>query len=198
MISQLRGTLVERGVDRVEILTAGGVAYLVHIPLSVLEQLPRVGEPTTLHTALVVRDDAWELYGFIAPSDRALFTLLRSASGVGPAMALSLLSSLSPGRLVAAIKGRDIPTLQRVPRVGKKTAERLCVELGDKLGPWEAASGASIPAAGGVSADAVRALVALGYGDSDAERAVAAAMDTAAGAGPAELIKRALATLQGR
>lgn len=198
MISQLRGTLVERGVDRVEILTSGGVAYLVHIPLSVLEQLPRVGEPTTLHTALVVRDDAWELYGFIAPSDRALFTLLRSASGVGPAMALSLLSSLSPARLVAAIKGRDIPTLQRVPRVGKKTAERLCVELGDKLGQWESSSGASIPAAGGVSADAVRALVALGYGDSDAERAVAAAMEAATGAGPAELIKRALATLQGR
>jgi Holliday junction DNA helicase RuvA len=184
-------------MDRVEILTSGGVAYLVHIPLSALEALPRVGELTTLHTALVVRDDAWELYGFITPSDRALFTLLRSASGVGPALALSLLSSLSPSRLVSAIKGRDIPTLQRVPRVGKKTAERLCVELGDKLGQWEAVAGSAAPA-GGVSADAMRALVALGYSDSDAERAVAAAMEAASGAGPAELIKRALATLQGR
>lgn len=198
MISQLRGTLVERGVDRVEILTAGGVAYLVHIPLSALEQLPRVGEPVTLHTALVVRDDAWELYGFSTPDDRALFTLLRSASGVGPALALGLLSSLSPARLVSSIKGRDIATLQRVPRVGKKTAERLCVELGDKLGQWAAAAGSSSAPSGGVSADAVRALVALGYGDSDAERAVAVALDAAPGAGPAELIKRALAALQGR
>jgi holliday junction DNA helicase RuvA len=197
VISQVRGTLVERGMDRVELLTAGGVAYLVHIPLTTVELLPRVGEPVTLHTALVVRDDAWELYGFSSPDDRALFQLLRSASGVGPALALSLLSALSPSRLVAAIRGRDIPTLQRVPRVGKKTAERLCVELGDKLGAWSTIAGGADPG-GAVSVDAVRALVALGYGDADAERAVASAMDAERGAGPAELIKRALATLQGR
>ncbi len=196
MISQLRGTVLERELDRVELLTAGGVAYLVHIPLSVFEQLPRVGEPVTLHTALVIRDDAWELYGFVAATDRALFQLLRTASGVGPSLALSLLSSLTPTRLVQAITARDVPTLQRVPRVGKKTAERLCVELGDKLKAWAPAAGE--PARGAGASDAVRALVALGYGESDAERAVAAAIEAARGASPADLIKRALATLQGR
>jgi Holliday junction DNA helicase RuvA len=183
-------------MDRVELLTSGGVAYTLHIPLSALEQLPRVGEPVTLHTALVIRDDAWELYGFTAPADRALFQLLRTASGVGPALALSLLSSLTPLRLVQAITARDVPTLQRVPRVGKKTAERLCVELVDKLKGW---APAGEPVAGGaVAGDAVRALVALGYGESDAARAVAAAAESASGAGAAEVIKRALATLQGR
>jgi len=196
VISQLRGTLLERELDRVELLTAGGVAYLVHIPLSVFEQLPRVGEPVTLHTALVIRDDAWELYGFIAATDRALFQLLRSASGVGPALALSLLSSLTPTRLVQAIVARDVPTLQRVPRVGKKTAERLCVELGDKLKAWAPPAGES--ARGPGASDAVRALVALGYGESDAERAVAASLEGSRGGSPADLIKRALATLQGR
>jgi holliday junction DNA helicase RuvA len=156
-----------------------------------------VGEPVTLHTALVVREDAWELYGFTAPTDRALFDLLRSASGVGPSMALGLLSALAPHRLVQAITARDVATLTRVPRVGKKTAERLCVELADKLKGWAPPGGEAI-AGGGAAADAVRALVALGYGDSDAERAVAAAMEAAQGAGPAEIIKRALAALQGR
>jgi holliday junction DNA helicase RuvA len=197
VISQLRGTLLERGVDRVELLTSGGVAYSVHIPLSALEQLPRVGEPVTLHTALVIRDDAWELYGFTAPAERTLFQLLRTASGVGPALALSLLSSLTPLRLVQAITARDVPTLQRVPRVGKKTAERLCVELGDKLKGW-APAGEAVGGAGAVAGDAVRALVALGYGESDAARAVAAAADAEGGAGAADVIKRALATLQGR
>ncbi len=196
MISQLRGTLLERELDRVELLTAGGVAYLLHIPLSVFEQLPRVGEPVTLHTALVIRDDAWELYGFIAATDRALFQLLRSASGVGPSLALSLLSSLTPSRLVQAITERDVPTLQRVPRVGKKTAERLCVELADKLKGWAPPAGE--PARGPGASDAVRALVALGYTEGDAERAVATAIEASRGATPADLIKRALAMLQGR
>lgn len=197
MISQVRGTLLARDMGSVEVLTAGGLAYTLHVPLSALEQLPRVGEPVTLHTALVVREDAWELYGFTAPSDRALFDLLRSASGVGPAMALGLLSALAPHRLVQAITARDVATLTRVPRVGKKTAERLCVELADKLKGWAPPGGEPI-AGGGAAADAVRALVALGYGDSDAERAVAAAMESAQSAGPAEIIKRALAALQGR
>lgn len=197
MISQVRGTLTHRGLDRVEVLTTAGVAYEVLIPLNVLEKLPREGDAVVLHTSLVVREDAWQLYGFSAPADRELFRLLLTASGVGPSLALSLLSSLSPHRLIASIRGRDVATLQRVPRVGKKTAERLCIELGDKLKSW-AGDDAGPREAGPVSADAVRALVSLGYSDTDAERAVRGALEKGGDAGPAELIKRALATLQGR
>jgi holliday junction DNA helicase RuvA len=197
MISQVRGTLAHRGLDRVEVLTAAGVAYEVMIPLNVLEKLPRDGEGVALHTALVVRDDSWQLYGFNAATDRDLFRLLLTASGVGPSMAMALLSSLSPHRLVTSIRNRDVAALQRVPRVGKKTAERLCIELGDKLKSWAGDDGGA-PEAGPVSADAVRALVSLGYSDADAERAVRGAIEKAGHAAPPELIKRALATLQGR
>ena len=197
MISQVRGTLTHRGLDRVEVLTSAGVAYEIQIPLSVLEKLPRDNEQVALHTALVVREDAWMLFGFTAPSDRELFKLLMTASGVGPSLALSLLSSLSPHRLVTSIRGRDVATLQRVPRVGKKTAERLCIELGDKLKAWDGADAVAHDGAPG-SADAVRALVSLGYGDAEAERAVRAVIEQAGSAGPAEVIKRALASLQGR
>lgn len=197
MISQVRGTLTHRGLDRVEILTSSGLAYEILIPLNVLEKLPRDGENIALHTALVVREDAWQLYGFVAAPDRELFRLLLTASGVGPSMALGLLSSLSPHRLVASIRGRDVATLQRVPRVGKKTAERLCLELSDKLSAWGGDVGAPFGTQG-VSADAVRALVALGYSDADAERAVRTALDSSKDSGPADLIKRALGTLQGR
>src|SRR5262245_57851182 len=197
MISQVHGTLTSRGLDRVEVLTAGGVAYDVHIPLNVLEKLPRAGESVALHTAMVTRDDGSALYGFLATSDRELFKLLLTASGVGPSLALGLLSSLSPPRLIGAIRGRDIATLQRVPRVGKKTAERLCVELGDKLKSWGGEDSGSSDGAP-VSSDAVRALVSLGYADADAERAVRAVIGKDGDAAPAELIKRALASLQGR
>jgi Holliday junction DNA helicase RuvA len=197
MISQVRGTLSARGIDRVEILTPSGLGYDVRIPLNVVEKLPRVGEPVSLHTAMVTRDDGSELFGFITTEDRELFRLLLTASGVGPGLALSLLSSLSPSRLVTAIRLRDIASLQRVPRVGKKTAERLCVELGDKLKAW---SGDTAPGGGAtpVSTDAVRALVSLGYAETDSERAVRAVIEQNGDAAPAEIVKRALAALQGR
>jgi Holliday junction DNA helicase RuvA len=197
MISQVRGTLSHRGLDRVEILTASGVAYEILIPLNVLEKLPRVGESVALHTAHIVREDAALLFGFSTTSDRELFRLLLTASGVGPGLALSLLSSLSPSRLVSSVRNRDIATLQRVPRVGKKTAERLCIELGDKLQSWDG-DAAPVTGANQVSADAVRALVSLGYSDADAERAIRTVLDNAGEAGPAELVKKALASLQGR
>ena len=197
MISQVRGTLTHRGVDRVEILTASGLAYEIQIPLNVLEKLPREGAQAALHTSLVVRDDGWHLFGFNTATDRELFRLLLTASGVGPSLALNLLSALSPHRLVSSIRGRDVATLQRVPRVGKKTAERICIELGDKLKSWAGDDG-SAPAAGPVSGDAVRALVSLGYSEAEADRAVRSVLDRAANAGSAELVKLALAALQGR
>src|SRR5262249_7799743 len=154
--------------DRIEVMTSGGVGYLLQIPLGVLESLPRVGESVELHTALVVKEDGWSLYGFSSEHDRALFNTLTSASGVGPALALGLLSALGAGRVVRAIRERDLTTLQSAPRVGKKIAERLCVELGDKVKEFAGGDAAPTgPALDGGAADAVRALVSLGYGQAD-------------------------------
>jgi Holliday junction DNA helicase RuvA len=198
MISRLRGTLEARGIDRIEVMTAGGVGYEVVIPIGVLETLPRVGEPVSLHTALVVKEDGWQLFGFSSSDDRSLFFTLLGASGVGPALALGLISALGSGRLVRAIRDRDVATLKGVPRVGKKMAERLSVELGDKLGEFTAETGARTggPVEGG-SADAVRALLSLGYAAGDAEKAVATALEGHAAKGStADVIRAALAVLQ--
>jgi Holliday junction DNA helicase RuvA len=178
MISRITGTLVARGIDRIEVMTAGGIGYTVQIPLGVLEGLPRPNERVDLFTALVVKEDGWQLFGFATESDRALFhTLL----GVGPALALGLLSALGAGRVVRAIRERDLPTLQSAPRVGKKIAERLCVELGDKMKEFAGDMGgpAAGPSLDGGAADAVRALVQLGYTQPEAEKAVRKAVEKA-------------------
>jgi Holliday junction DNA helicase RuvA len=199
MIARLKGALAAKGIDRIEIMTAGGVGYELLIPLSVLESLPRIGEEVTLHTALVVKEDGWQLFGFGTVEDRALFHTLLGASGVGPALALGLISALGCGRVVRAIRDRDLGTLQGVPRVGKKIAERLCVELGDKMKDFTGAeSSAGSPAKqDGVAADAVRALVALGYASNDADKAVRSALEhTSARGATADVIRAALAVLQ--
>jgi Holliday junction DNA helicase RuvA len=201
MISRIAGTLVAKGIDRIEVMTNGGVGYELVIPLGVLETLPRVGETVALHTQVVVKEDSWQLFGFAAPADRALFQTLLGASGVGPSLALGLISSLGSGRVVRAIRDRDLATLQGVPRVGKKVAERLCVELGDKV--KEFATDAPVRGVAGSSdagaADAVRALVALGYNSADSEKAVRSALDDGAkGGATADVIRAALATLQSR
>ena len=201
MISRLKGTLSAKGIDRIEVMTSGGVGYSLQIPLGVLESLPRVGEPVELHTALVVKEDGWLLFGFSAESDRALFTTLLAASGVGPSLALGLLSGLGAARVVRAIRERDLTTLQSAPRVGKKIAERLCVELGDKMKEFAAdtSTGPRTSLDGG-AADAVRALTALGYSQPDAERAVRKVVEKkpAGGDGTADLVRAGLAELQRR
>ena len=198
MIARLTGTLAAKGIDRIEIMTAGGVGYELLIPLSVLESLPRAGETVTLHTALVVKEDGWLLFGFGDAHDRSLFYTLLGASGVGPSLALGLISALGSGRVVRAIRDRDLTTLQGVPRVGKKIAERLCVELGDKMKEFATEPASRTPSAtDGVAADAVRALVALGYAANDAEKAVRASIDgTATKGATADVIRSALAVLQ--
>src|SRR5690348_7103976 len=129
MISRITGTLDLKELDRVEVTTPGGVGYALQIPLSVFETLPKVGETVTLHTSLVVKEDAWQLFGFATPFERRVFDLVRTANGVGPALALSLLSSLTASRLVRAIVDKDTATLQSVPRVGKKKAEQMVLDL---------------------------------------------------------------------
>ena len=200
MISLVAGRLHAKALDRVEVLTAGGVGYDIAIPLGVYEQLPRVGDEVMLYTHLVVREDAWLLYGFGSVHERSVFQRVLDAKGVGPALALGMLSTLTAPRLVRAIREKDVATLQSVPRVGRKKAEQLILDLADKLDDVQGATTPSGPRPEGASADeAMRALVSLGYTTADAERAVRKALDEGArGMSTPELIRRALAVLGGR
>jgi Holliday junction DNA helicase RuvA len=198
VIARVDGKLVAKDLDAIEVMTSGGVAYELTIPLNVYESLPRVNDAVTLHTSLVVKEDSWQLFGFTSVFEKRLFEKLLTANGVGPALAIGLLSALSPTRLIRAIREKDIPTLQSVPRVGRKKAERLILDLADKLdGLGE--SGATATPASAAADDAMRALVSLGYSNADAERGVRAALDAGGGGKPAaELIRSALAKLGGR
>lgn len=198
MISHLTGVLSSKDIDKVEVMTAGGVGYELQIPLGVFETLPRQGEKVSLHTHLVVKEDGWQLFGFSSVFERRLFQKLLTANGVGPSLALGLMSALSANRLVRAIQEKDIPTLQGVPRVGRKKAERLILDLADKLDGIGGEEGAP-RVAGGAAEDAMRALVSLGYTYADAEKGVRGALDGGgSGLSAAELIRAALAKLGGR
>ncbi|MEO8577459.1 MAG: Holliday junction branch migration protein RuvA [Gemmatimonadales bacterium] len=199
MISHITGILTSKDLDRVEVMTSGGVGYELQIPLGVFETLPKQGEKISLHTHLVVKDDGWQLFGFSSVFERRLFQKLLTANGVGPALALGLMSALSAQRLVRAIQEKDIATLQGVPRVGRKKAERLILDLGDKLDSIGGDEPGAPRLAAGASEDALRALVSLGYTTSDAERGVRAALDAGGGGLSApDLIRAALAKLGGR
>lgn len=197
MISLLEGVLVTRDLERVEIMTEGGTGYELQIPLSTFERLPRVGERVRLHTYLVVKEDGWQLFGFGELYDRKVFQRLLGATGFGPALALAMLSTLSAPRVARAIRERDVATLQGVPRVGRKKAERLVLDLGDKLDDLQQVDPHGPPPEGAGAEDAVRALVSLGYSQPDAERAVRLAIDEMEpAAGTAELIRGALARVK--
>ncbi|MEO9019677.1 MAG: Holliday junction branch migration protein RuvA [Gemmatimonadaceae bacterium] len=200
MIARVTGTLETRDLDRVEILTAGGVGYMLQVPLSVHEMLPAIGEPVSLCTSLIVKEDSWQLFGFSSQGERRVFDLVRTANGVGPALALSLLSSLTAERLVRAIVEKDVVTLQTVPRVGKKKAEQMILDLATKMRDVDASGGTSgAPPASAAADDAIRALVALGYSLGDADRAVRATLGAASGPLAAtDLIRNALARIATR
>lgn len=196
MIAGVRGRLVARTGDRVVVETASGVSYELAVPLGVLERLPREGSDVDLRTVLVVREDDWLLFGFDRDFERVVFQRLLAASGVGPRLALALLSSLGGGRVVGALRSGDLGALCTVPGVGKKTAERMILELKDRLGdltpPGEA------PARAPAADQAVQALINLGYGAADADRAVRAVLAEHGSAEPADLIRQALQTLARR
>ena len=199
MISHITGLLTSKDIDRIDVMTSGGVGYELMIPLGVFETLPKQGEKVSLHTYLVVKEDAWQLFGFSSVFERRLFQKLLTANGVGPSLALGLMSALSATRLVRAIQEKDIPTLQGVPRVGRKKAERLILDLADKLDGIGGEDSGSTRVAGGAAEDAMRALVSLGYTNADAEKGVRGALDAGgSGLSAAELIRAALAKLGGR
>jgi Holliday junction DNA helicase RuvA len=153
--------------------TGGGVGYAVTVPLGVLERMPPNGEPVTLQTELVVREDGWALYGFDSASERSVFRILLGASGIGPRLALAILSTLGPERAARSIRQRDIATLATVNGIGRKKAEKLVVEIGDRFSdhPGEGPVAPPRPAE-----EAVQALVRLGYPAPAAEDAVRAAL----------------------
>jgi Holliday junction DNA helicase RuvA len=198
VISQVFGRLATKDLDHVEIMTEGGVGYELAIPLSAYEALPKVGDTATLHTHLVVREDGWQLFGFTTQYERRVFRRVLDAKGVGPALALGLLSTLSAERLVRAIREKDVATLQSVPRVGRKKAEQLILDLADKIdGLGGEPAGGPRPEGAGAD-DAIRALVSLGYTLAEADKAVRGALDAGGRSQSAtELIRNALAKVRG-
>jgi len=199
LIALIHGKLVAKDLDSLEVMTSGGVGYELTIPLGVYETLPRVGDDLTLHTSLVVKEDSWQLFGFVSVFEKRLFEKLLTANGVGPSLAIGMLSALSATRLIRAIREKDIPTLQSVPRVGRKKAERLILDLADKLDGLGESTGTAAAPASAAADDALRALVSLGYSSADADRGVRAALDAGGGGkSAAELIRAALSRLGGR
>lgn len=199
MISYLDGRLVKALPTQVEV-EVGGVGYEVFIPMSTYDQLPAPPAGVRLLTHLVVREDAHLLYGFATDDERALFRLLiNSVSGVGPRLALAVLSGMSVRGFRAAVVSNDAALIARVKGLGKKTAEKIVVELRDKVGvsaAWEAASAehAPSPEARAIN-DAVLALIALGYKQAEAHRAAKAALDADPKASVEALVREALKRL---
>ncbi len=167
MIGRIAGTLVEKNPPQV-VVQAGGVGYEIDVPMSTFYLLPRTGEAVELLTHLVVREDAHLLYGFLTTMERTAFRQLLKVSGVGPKVALAVLSGLSVDELASAVASDDAARLTKVPGIGKKTAERLVLELRDRLP-------GAIPAvrnASGHGGDLLNALVGLGYNEREAQAAI--------------------------
>lgn len=198
MIASITGRLVSKGADRVVVETSGGVGYEVTVPLGVMEKLPAIGERVTLATELVVREDAQLLFGFLNESEKRFFQRLLGVSGVGPRTALALLSTLGVERGSRAIKGRDIAALASVSGIGKKTAERLALELADKMS--ELSEGSAAEPVSGPAEAAVRALERLGYSPAESDKAVRQVLAGNGGSGgdSAALVRRALELLTQR
>jgi Holliday junction DNA helicase RuvA len=196
MISRVRGTLVRSRPEAVEVMTPGGVAYEISVPLTVYERLPREGQEVELRTVQVVREDAVELFGFLDDHERLVFARLLTASGVGPRLALAILSTLSPDRLVRAIGERDTSALRQVPGVGAKKAERLVLELQGKLDDLALAAAGPRPE-GRAAEEATSALIALGYTPAQATVAVRRALEENGRLEGTDLIKAALARISG-
>jgi len=197
MISHLRGTLLEKHPNQV-IVDVHGVGYDVTIPISAYSSLPDKGAAVQLHIHTHVREDALSLFGFLTAGDKALFEKLITVSGIGPKLAITALSGLTTADLVAAIRSSAVEQLVRIPGVGKKTAERMVLELRDKLGPMDATAAQAGGTAGPKSPfapteeDAISALMNFGTSRAAAESAVTKARSTGESNDFDALFRRAL------
>ena len=173
MIAHVRGRLAAKSADRVVVETPGGVGYEVVVPLGVMERLPATGAEITLSTELVVREDGWALYGFLDEAERRFFQRLTSVSGVGPRIGIAVLSALGVERGARALREKNIALLSSVSGIGRKTAERLALELGEKVEEFTEAPSVAVP----VGAEAaLKALERLGYAVPEADRAIRQAL----------------------
>jgi Holliday junction DNA helicase RuvA len=197
MIGQVRGIILEKQPPLL-LVDVHGIGYEIDAPMSTFYQLPDIGQEVTLFTHFVVREDAQHLYGFYTRDERLLFRTLLKVNGVGPRLALTILSSTAPEEFVRCVLNNDTASLVRLPGIGKKTAERLVIEMRDKLSDWY--QGAPVEGASLVKQenqgrhqilqDAIAALITLGYKQQEASRTVTKIDDGAAGS--EELIRRAL------
>jgi len=190
LIGRLSGILALKQPPLV-LLEVQGVGYEIDVPMSTFYQLPAIGERVTLHTQLIVREDAQQLYGFLTEAERATFRQLLKVAGVGARTALAVLSGLSVTELVAAVTRQETGRLTKIPGIGKKTAERLLLELKDKMGA-DVLMGHTGPSTAPVSSDVLHALIALGYSEREAQAALKAVAEDAS---VSEAIKQALKSL---
>jgi len=193
VIARVQGTLLSREPDRVEVETSGGVVYEVEVPATVLTRLPAVGGFAELRTVQVVTESSVALYGFIDGHERTLFKRLLSASGVGPKLALQMMSTFRAERLALALVEKDIAALTQVSGIGKKKAEKIALELADKVDDLTIAAPIRLVDSGPRVQEAVQALIALGYSYSAADEAVRTVLQTGGVKTTEELIRRALA-----
>src|SRR5215471_7671412 len=194
MIAHLRGTLLSKHPNQA-IVDTGGVGYDVVISVPTFSELPAAGEEVALHIHTHVREDALSLYGFLRLAEKHLFEKLIRVSGIGPKLAITILSGMPADEMIGAISGADVARLTRIPGIGKKTAERMILELRDKLpqaGPIIAPTAAPISA---VEEDVLSALANLGYQRAMAEKALALAAKSGKGGSFDSLFREALAAL---
>lgn len=193
MIGRIRGILLEKQAPYL-LLDVQGVGYEIQASLTTFFELPDIGQAATLHTHFVVREDAQLLYGFSSLAERQLFRELIKVNGVGPKMALAILSGMNAAEFVNCVKSKDIATLVRLPGVGKKTAERLVVEMHDRVEKWAVASDSAVASLQGSGAvqEAESALISLGYKEPEAVKMIAAVSSDNKEASSAELIRAAL------
>ena len=187
MIAHLRGKLISKHPNQA-IVEAGGVGYDVTITVPTFSDLPALGSEVALHIHTHVREDAIALFGFLRADEKQLFEKLITVSGIGPKLAITILSGMATADMVGAIRGNDFARLTRIPGIGKKTAERMCVELRDKLDAFGAPQ--PVAAVSAVEEDVISALTNLGYQRALAEKAVERAV-TAAGRDNFDAIFRA-------
>jgi len=193
MIAHLRGRLLEKSANRV-VVDAGGVGYELAITVPTFSALPGMGGEVALHVHTHVREDALALFGFATRDEKRLFERLLAVSGIGPKLAITILSGMEAEALVSALRANDVARLTRIPGIGRKTAERMVLELRDKLASF--AVGEAPTASGGVEQEVLSALVNLGYQPAAAERALAAvARNGDAGADFEVLLRQALGQL---
>lgn len=201
MIGRLRGTIADRSLDGSCVVDVNGVGYEVFVPLGTLGRLPQPPEATTLHVHTHVREDAFVLYGFATAEDRTAFRTLLGVSNVGPKLALAVLGAMDARGLAAAIASQDPKRFKGIPGIGKRTVERVLLELRDKLGfvtagsaPVPAAPRAAIPS-GAPLAQVAGVLVGMGFKPAEADRAVAAIAEGSEGKTMEALLKDALTQL---